>query len=323
MRRPTVSVIIPAYNAATTLAACLKGILDQDYPDFEIIVVDDASLDATSRVVPRHSRVRLLRNRTNLGPAAARNRAVAESRGDVLVFLDSDSIVEDRRWLANHAAAHASSEPTLVGGGVKGIGRGPFARADSYCHWVTNIPHGPRVVTTAATRRFWQVSRHLTTNNLSLRRSTFDLIGPLDEALRTGEDVDFCERALRLDIALRLEPGILVKHRDREHIADFLRCFLRAGRDRIPVRLKNRPLHGWILPRGMVSSILLAPLVILLLSLQTMLAWWPHDKRVALYSPLVLLAYTAMMTGVIQFFHERHPAHRGAAAARLRASRNL
>ena len=100
MTQPAVTVVIPAYNAADDVATCLAGVLAQDYPDFEVIVVDDASSDKTPEVVRAHERVRLVRNVTNLGPAAARNRGVAESRGELLVFLDSDSIVDDTQWLA-------------------------------------------------------------------------------------------------------------------------------------------------------------------------------------------------------------------------------
>src|SRR5207244_3887400 len=81
-------------------------------------------------VVRAHERVRLVRNVTNLGPAGARNRGVAESRGELLVFLDSDSIVDDTQWLARHAGVHAAGGAAVVGGGIRGVGRGPVARAD-------------------------------------------------------------------------------------------------------------------------------------------------------------------------------------------------
>ena len=304
MTSPAVSVVIPAYNSAGHLTACLQGVLAQEYPDFEVIVVDDASTDKTSEIVRSHEGARLVSAARNLGPGAARNRGVTESRGQLLLFLDSDSIVDDRRWIAKHAAVHASHEPVVLGGGVEGVGRGLVARADSYCHWSTNIPGAQPTVTTAAPR-LGRVSRHLVTNNMSVRRATFDLVGPFDERFRTGEDVDFCERALRLGIPLRLEPAILVKHRDRERLADFLRCFLRTGKDRIPVREKHGGQLQWLLPRGFASSVLLAPLLTVLLWLQTTLAWWPYDRRVVLYAPLILLAYFGMTAGIVCFFYER------------------
>jgi glycosyltransferase involved in cell wall biosynthesis len=307
MTWPAVSVVVPAYNAAGHLTGCLQGVLAQEYPDFEVIVVDDASTDKTPEIVRSHEGARLVSAPLNLGPGAARNRGVAASRGALVVFLDSDSIVDDRLWLAKHVAAHASPEPVLLGGGVAGVGRGLVARADSYCHWSTNIPGARPTVTTAAPRP-GRVSRHLVTNNMSVRRSTFDLVGPFDERFRTGEDVDFCERALRRGIPLRLEPTILVRHRDRERLTDFLRCFVRTGKDRIPVREKHPGQLRWLLPRGLASSVLLAPVLAVLLWLQTTLAWWPYDKRVALYAPRILLAYFAMPAGIVCFFYERRRA---------------
>jgi len=305
MTRLAVSVVIPAYNAADDVATCLAGVLAQGYPEFEIIVVDDASRDKTPEVVRALERVRLVRNVANLGPAGARNRGVAESRGELLVFLDSDSIVDDRHWLARHAAVHAAAGAAVVGGGIRGVGRGPVARADSYCHWVTNIPHGRPTVITAERRPFGRVTRHLVTNNMSLLRSTFDRIGGLDTRFRTGEDVDFCERALQLGIPLRLEPDIVVGHHDRERLRDFARCFFEVGRDRIPLRQKNPSPLDWMLPKGLVSSVALTPLLSLLLWLQTTLTWWPHDKRVLGYAPLILLAYAAMSAGMIRFCYDR------------------
>ena len=304
MTQPAVTVVIPAYNAADDVATCLAGVLAQDYPDFEVIVVDDASSDKTPEVVRAHERVRLVRNVTNLGPAGARNRGVAESRGELLVFLDSDSIVDDTQWLARHAGGHAAGGAAVVGGGIRGVGRGPVARADSYCHWVTNIPHGAPTVITADRRPFGRVTRHLVTNNMSLRRSTFDRIGPLDTRFRTGEDVDFCERALQLGIPLRLEPAIVVGHRDRERLSDFVRCFFEFGKDRIPLRQKNRSRLAWLMPKGLLSSIAMALPLTVSLWLQTTVMWWRHDKRVVASTPLILLAYVAMSAGMISFCYD-------------------
>jgi glycosyltransferase involved in cell wall biosynthesis len=307
MRATAVSVVIPAYNAAASLRRCLDGVVGQDYPDLEVIVVDDASADDTAAVAAAVTGVRVLRIPENRGPAAARNRGVAAAHGAILIFLDSDAVVDDRYWVAKHAAAHAGREPTIVGGGVQGVGRGVVARADAYCHWCTNIPLGLPAVTTAASARR-RLTRHLVTNNMSLRRSTFDRLGAFDEEFRTGEDVDFCERALQQGVALRLEPSIAVQHRDRERLRDFVTCFFRVGRDRIPLREKHRQPLSWLLPRGVVSSLLVAPPLTAALWLQTTLRWWPHDHRVALYAPVILLAYASMAAGMTSFLYGRRRA---------------
>ena len=69
-----VSVVIPAYNAEKTIAACLDSLMKQDYPgDYEVIVVDDGSVDSTPDIISGYERVRLIRQ-ANAGLAAARNK---------------------------------------------------------------------------------------------------------------------------------------------------------------------------------------------------------------------------------------------------------
>jgi len=91
---PRVSVLLPAYNAAGTLAAALQSALDQSLAEIEVIVVDDASSDATPEVAEtfaaQDNRVRVLHASRNGGAAAARNLALAAARGDWLALLDAD-----------------------------------------------------------------------------------------------------------------------------------------------------------------------------------------------------------------------------------------
>jgi len=97
---PLVSVIIPAFNARLHIGAALSSVLDQDYPNLEIIVVDDGSSDETSKEALRYGeRVRVIRQ-ANAGPAAARNRGVSASRGELLAFIDADDV-----WIAGKLVA--------------------------------------------------------------------------------------------------------------------------------------------------------------------------------------------------------------------------
>jgi hypothetical protein len=107
---PTVSVVVPAYNAEATLAACLGSLSRLDYPAFDIIIVDDGSRDATAAIA-RSFRCRLLRNEKNVGARAARNRGAAEAGGDVLAFTDADCVVP-ADWL-RVAVGTLLSEPVV------------------------------------------------------------------------------------------------------------------------------------------------------------------------------------------------------------------
>ena len=92
--RPVASVIIPAYNAEATVVAAIASAQAQDERRIEIIVIDDASTDSTATTVLAQaaddSRIRLIRLSTNGGPAAARNRGMAEAQGDWIALLDAD-----------------------------------------------------------------------------------------------------------------------------------------------------------------------------------------------------------------------------------------
>jgi succinoglycan biosynthesis protein ExoO/succinoglycan biosynthesis protein ExoU len=94
MSSPQVSVIVPAYNAAAYVGEAIRSVLAQTAPDFEVIVVDDASTDETAAIVSGFAdidgRVRLLRMARNGGPSASRNAGMAEARGEWIALLDAD-----------------------------------------------------------------------------------------------------------------------------------------------------------------------------------------------------------------------------------------
>jgi len=88
---PRVSIIIPAFNAEEHLEQALRSVREQTYADWEIVVCDDCSTDATSELARGcGDRVKLVHTEANSGPAAARNLAIEHSSGELLAFLDSD-----------------------------------------------------------------------------------------------------------------------------------------------------------------------------------------------------------------------------------------
>lgn len=96
-KRPKISVIVPAYNVAPYLAACLDSLLVQTFEDFELILVEDGSTDDTLAIAEqyaeRDARIRLSRHRWNEGLAATLNLGLELSRGRYVAFVDSDDLV--------------------------------------------------------------------------------------------------------------------------------------------------------------------------------------------------------------------------------------
>lgn len=91
MNKPFFSIIIPLYNKEKSIARTLQGILNQSYPDFEIVVINDGSTDHSVDVVSQFHDERLhLYSQTNSGPSKARNEGVKHSMADWIVFLDAD-----------------------------------------------------------------------------------------------------------------------------------------------------------------------------------------------------------------------------------------
>ena len=91
---PQISVIIPCYNRAWSLARSLDSVLVQDYPNFEVIVVDDGSTDGTAELLAGYKdRIRVI-TQENQGVSAARNHGIRESQGELIALLDSDDAWE-------------------------------------------------------------------------------------------------------------------------------------------------------------------------------------------------------------------------------------
>ena len=89
---PIVSVIIPTYNRENLVSQAIQSVLNQTYRDFEVIVVDDASIDNTQKIVNNFndSRIRYICHKQNAGVSVARNTGIATARGEYIAFLDSD-----------------------------------------------------------------------------------------------------------------------------------------------------------------------------------------------------------------------------------------
>lgn len=96
-KAPKVSIVIPCYNHECFLRSCLDSILSQTFQDFEVIFVDDSSTDDSVGVASTYTdpRIRIIRQPSNKGPAAARNLGISNSSGDYILPVDSDNILKE------------------------------------------------------------------------------------------------------------------------------------------------------------------------------------------------------------------------------------
>ncbi len=94
---PDISVIIPAYNVEKYIEECFESVLKQTFRSFEIICINDGSIDRTIEIIEKYaildSRIKIINHSTNQGPAAARNLGLKEAHGKYIFFLDSDDMI--------------------------------------------------------------------------------------------------------------------------------------------------------------------------------------------------------------------------------------
>lgn len=192
MTIPDVSIIIPIYNRTDALQETLRALGRQTYPPegVELIVVDDGSTDGSPEVVSEVGTllpfpVSLLQQE-QLGPAAARNHGAEQSRGDLLLFCDSD-LIADPHNVEVHVDLHARQDAILVAGA-----RYPWEPAcTSTFARVCYLDEGAARRPPFGARTFQEVASF----NLSIKRKDFDALGGFDPKLRAYEDVDLAYRA--------------------------------------------------------------------------------------------------------------------------------
>lgn len=185
---PLVSFITPTYNAAGFLWQAVDSALNQTYPNIEVIVVDDGSTDDTDQMIQARygadPRVRYFRQ-TNQGPAAARNRAIAEARGEYLHLLDSDERLFPEKVERSYALFQQNSDAVVVYGyGIAvqpdGLTVIPMERpqlpsGDVFCAWLCGAMSG---------------GTHSVTGSFMMKRDAVLEVGGFDEKFWASEDWD-------------------------------------------------------------------------------------------------------------------------------------
>ena len=99
IKEPLVSVIVPVYNVEAYLDACLNSIIHQTYSNLEIIIVEDCSTDRSRQVLQNHLidvRIKFIQHSENRGLSAARNTGIGYAKGDYIIFVDSDDLIDTR-----------------------------------------------------------------------------------------------------------------------------------------------------------------------------------------------------------------------------------
>jgi O-antigen biosynthesis protein len=206
---PRISVILCTYNGAATLRDCLNGLLAMDYPNFEVIVVNDGSTDSTAAIVQEYG-FKVIRTE-NRGLSSARNTGLQAASGEIVAFIDDDAY-PDCHWLTYLATTFMNTTHAGVGGpNIPPPGDGAIAEC------VANAPGGPIHVLLSD-----QEAEHIPGCNMAYRTATLRAIGGFDTQFRTaGDDVDICWRLQERGQTLGFSPAAVVWHHRRNSVRTY------------------------------------------------------------------------------------------------------
>ena len=208
---PRISVIVCTLNGARTLRDCLGALRRLEYPNHEVIVVDDGSTDDTVAIVRQFGFPVI--STTNMGLSSARNTGLGAATGDIVAYLDDDAY-PDPHWLHYLASTFMSTDCAGVGGpNLPPPGDGPIADC------VANSPGGPIHVLISD-----EEAEHIPGCNMAFRKEVLDAIGGFDPQFWVaGDDVDVCWRLQERGSTLGFSPAAVVWHHRRNSVAAYWR----------------------------------------------------------------------------------------------------
>jgi GT2 family glycosyltransferase len=210
-RYPKVSVVVASYNGGRTLRACLDSLRHLNYPDYEVILVDDGSTDDTPAIAKDFPEVRTVRHE-NRGLSVARNTGTAAATGEIVAFTDSDCRA-DEDWLRYLVGDLLNSEFAGIGG------HNFLPPDDSFVAAAVMVsPGGPAHVMLTD-----REAEHIPGCNMAFHKWALNEIGGFDPVFRkAGDDVDICWRLQRRGHRIGFSSAGFVWHYRRSTVKAYL-----------------------------------------------------------------------------------------------------
>lgn len=229
-RFPHVSVLVCTYNGARTIRECLESLRLQDYPSYDVHVIDDGSTDETSEIVKDFPEVHYF-HQANQGLSAARNVGAQRATGEILAYTDDDCVVE-QDWLRYLVHCCEDLQVDAVGG------PNITPHSDSWAaKCVALCPGNPSHVMLDD-----RLAEHVPGCNMGFRRQALLDMGGFDPQFRqAGDDVDVFWRMIDAGKSIGFAPGAMVWHRRRDSLLAFLSQ--QRGYGRAEARLQRKHPH--------------------------------------------------------------------------------
>lgn len=228
------SIIVPARNAARTLGQCLASLLAQHAPgkSFEIIVIDDGSIDETAEVARKYPVHCLSQSRT--GPAGARNAGVRQARGEIILFIDADCQAAPD-WLDQMLKPFADRSVSAAKGSYRTRQR----------EWVARVVQAEYEGKYRYMRRSRRVD-FIDTYSAAFRKSIFNWAGGYDTSFPypSVEDQEFSFRLAKAGCRMVFNPDAVVYHLHAASLLGYFKKKFRIGYWKVRV-LRRYPAKVW------------------------------------------------------------------------------
>lgn len=209
---PKVSVVVCVYNGERTMDACLASLEKLNYPNYEVIVVNDGSTDGTRQIAEGYDYIRLI-HQENKGLSEARNVGIRAATGDIIAFTDADCMA-DPDWLTHLVARFQSSEFGAVGG--------PNLTPPDESFVASCVAVSPGAPTHVLLDD--EVAEHIPGCNMAFRREALEAIDGFDPIFRAaGDDVDLCWRLQYKGFKIGFSPAAVVWHFRRNTLKDYIK----------------------------------------------------------------------------------------------------
>jgi len=208
---PRVSVVVCVYNGDRTMEQCLASLEVLNYPNYEVIVVNDGSTDRTLEISQKFPYCRII-SQPNLGLSVARNVGAEAATGTIIAYTDSDCVA-DRDWLTYLVGKMIASDLAACGGP-----NFPPPEDSLIPAAVAVSPGGPTHVLMSD-----DVAEHIAGCNMAFRRDVLLAVGGFDPIYRAaGDDVDICWRFQDAGHAIGFSPAAVVWHFRRNTVKAYL-----------------------------------------------------------------------------------------------------
>ena len=264
--KPLITIIVPVRNEEKTIEKCLQSLKSLDYPNYEIIVVNDGSTDGTEKILKKFDTIVVL-NTEGVGPSMARNLAIENAKGEYLAFTDGDCLI-DKDWLNQLLAYFKDTNIMGVGGNqLCPEDETPFGKdVHDFLNLIAfstdYLKSGKEVMNI----------RHNPTCNMMYRRAAFQQMGGIQKDLWPCEDLEFDCRLTRSGYTLIYNPRAVVYHYRPKNLKKFGQMHFRYGRAH--VKLVRR--YGFMEKIHYIPPIILSLLIL--------------ESFLLLYNPIIAIA---------------------------------